>query len=196
MRVGCSPVDQGEADDPKDRLRALRQALRLTQQDVADRSGGRLDRIEVNKIENGKVGLATFETRRGLADAFGLLLVDDLSDYLDGKLSIDETQRIIEDDRIGGGVNRRRGSLKLRDRKEWDEALDEAKRYFRTLPYEAFDLIGSLVDSLPVRLDAMLLGEMARSVWEARMRDEHQPEESAERLKNPSDTLLKHSKER
>ena len=176
--VGCSIVDHDEATDPKDRLRALRQALGLTQQDVADRSGGRLDRVEVNKVENGKVGLASFETRRVLADAFGIVLVDDLSDYVDGKLTIEEVKRIIEDDRLGGGTSRRRGSKRLRDRKEWGEALSHAKRMFRALPGDAFDLIGGLVDTLPMRLDALLLGEMARSVWEARLREQDPPDTS------------------
>ena len=74
------------------RVKAFREALGLTQEEVADRSGGGLDRIRVNKLERGEYQLQVDRARLGLSAAFGLTL-DDLYDLMQGDLSLQAALR-------------------------------------------------------------------------------------------------------
>lgn len=76
--------------DTKARIKALREALGLSQQQLADRSGGRIDRPMASKLESGVSKGRSAQVREGLAAAVGVS-VDDLNAYLDGKLSLAET---------------------------------------------------------------------------------------------------------
>lgn len=71
----------------KDRIRALRTALGLTQEQVADRGG--LDRTEVNKLEAGKNQATTDRIRASLAVAFASTR-DDIAAYLEDRIGLDE----------------------------------------------------------------------------------------------------------
>ena len=78
------------AEDVATRVRALRERLNLTQQQVADRA--RLDRLDITKVETRKNAATSTRIRDGLAEAFD---VDarSLRRYLDGELGIDEMLR-------------------------------------------------------------------------------------------------------
>lgn len=73
----------------KDLVADLRKALGWTQEQVADRSGGALTRIVVNKIETGRNKASSAAVRDGLATAFGLER-SAMFDYLDGAIGLEE----------------------------------------------------------------------------------------------------------
>jgi transcriptional regulator with XRE-family HTH domain len=66
------------------RLRALRKALGLTQQKVADNSNGVLEREDVARIEGGWNQAKKHETRMALAHGLGVP-VESLDAVLDGR---------------------------------------------------------------------------------------------------------------
>lgn len=78
------------ATTPAELVRALRLALNLTQEQVADRSEGKLARVDVNKIESGRNQATSDRVRAGLAQAAGLTR-DELADYLDGRFDLEAT---------------------------------------------------------------------------------------------------------
>jgi transcriptional regulator with XRE-family HTH domain len=67
-----------------DRLRELRKGLRLTQVQLAERSG--LARIEIVNLESGRNQATSIRVLRGLAQGFGLP-VQDMVDFIDGVLT-------------------------------------------------------------------------------------------------------------
>jgi transcriptional regulator with XRE-family HTH domain len=77
--------------DVKDRVRALRDALGLTQEKVAELSRELL-RTEVVKIEKGQNQATSHRIREALSRAFGVRL-DDMSAYLDARIDLDELLR-------------------------------------------------------------------------------------------------------
>src|SRR5262245_16800769 len=83
-----------------DRIRELREALGLTQEELAARSGGRFDRIRVNKIENGRNKLRSYQARAGLAEAFGVP-PDLLASYVDGTTQLEEVLRFTSSRKSG-----------------------------------------------------------------------------------------------
>lgn len=72
----------------KDRVRALRLAMHLSQTQLADRTGGELDQSYLTKIESGKNRASTVKVREALARGFNLDS-DVFSQYLDGTLSLE-----------------------------------------------------------------------------------------------------------
>jgi DNA-binding XRE family transcriptional regulator len=70
----------------KDRVKALRKSLNLTQEVLAERGG--LERVEVSNLESGRNQATSVRILRGLAKGFGLELQDAL-DFVDGTLSVD-----------------------------------------------------------------------------------------------------------
>lgn len=70
-----------------DRVKRLRAALDLTQQQVADRSRDQINQGTLAKVEGGVNKLTGAKAREGLALAFGVS-VDDLGAYLAGDLDI------------------------------------------------------------------------------------------------------------
>lgn len=89
------------------RVRRLREALGMTQEDVANASGEHLDRPSVVKIESGDNAATGSKAQRGLSKAFSLSH-DDVVAFLDGDITIDEAMRrrgdaratVVEDDRM------------------------------------------------------------------------------------------------
>jgi transcriptional regulator with XRE-family HTH domain len=81
-----TPMETGE------RILALRLALGLTQESVADKSDGSIRRADMPKAEKGQNAAKTDRWRKGLATAFGLTR-DDVADYLEGRLSLEEAVR-------------------------------------------------------------------------------------------------------
>jgi transcriptional regulator with XRE-family HTH domain len=73
------------------RLRQLREALELTQDEVSmrsvDQDGRILRRIEVGHVESGRNMASTLRVRTSLARAFGATEAE-LFDYLDGRVSL------------------------------------------------------------------------------------------------------------
>jgi transcriptional regulator with XRE-family HTH domain len=67
------------------RVRALREALGLTQEGLARRGG--LGRLTILRVENGENKATSHAVRAGLAAAFGLSMTDSDA-LLDGRLSI------------------------------------------------------------------------------------------------------------
>jgi transcriptional regulator with XRE-family HTH domain len=74
------------------RIRVMRVRLDLSQDAVAERSGGILKREEVSKVESGTNQARADRVRRGLAMAFGVTR-DRLAAYLDGEIEVDEALR-------------------------------------------------------------------------------------------------------
>lgn len=72
---------------PSARVRDLRAALGLTQEQVATRGG--LTRTDVNKVENGRNQATSHAVHKGLARGFGLTS-DDLDLFFDGSLSVQD----------------------------------------------------------------------------------------------------------
>lgn len=68
----------------KQRVRALRDALDLTQEQLAERSGGLINQGTLAKVETGQNQLTGGKARSGLARAFGLSL-DAFEAYLSGE---------------------------------------------------------------------------------------------------------------
>lgn len=83
-------------ETPGDRVKAIRKALGLTQEDVAARAGIRRDAVV--KVESGANQAGSAAIRAGLARAFGLTL-DDVASVLEGRLDAE------------GAVRRARGEL-------------------------------------------------------------------------------------
>jgi transcriptional regulator with XRE-family HTH domain len=118
------------------RVRALREALKLTQERVAENAGGNWTRPYVAKIERGDNQVSTVEARRALARG---LQIDEaqLGDYLDGKVELDAvvdpgtgTKRVydVPKDLSGEAFGRH---------PDWQYAKDEALRlYGRTIDPE------------------------------------------------------------
>ena len=71
------------------RLKALRDLRGLTQEQVADRSGGRLKRVDVTKIERGHSKGSSDRVRAGFAAALEVSR-EKLTDYLDGVIELPE----------------------------------------------------------------------------------------------------------
>ncbi len=70
-----------------DLVRDLRKALGMTQDAVANRSGGKLKREYVVKVETGMNQATTDQMRAGFAAAFGVDR-DSMAAYLDGELDL------------------------------------------------------------------------------------------------------------
>lgn len=68
-----------------ERVRELREALDLSQEQLAERGG--VTRTEISKIEHGHNYASSFAMRQSLATAFGLSL-EDLGELLDGRTAI------------------------------------------------------------------------------------------------------------
>lgn len=77
-------------ETPGDRIRAIRKALGLTQEDVAARAGIRRDAVV--KVERGANQAGSAAIRSGLARAFGLTL-DDVASVLEGRLDAEAAVR-------------------------------------------------------------------------------------------------------
>lgn len=69
-----------------DRVRALRKALKLTQEELGKR--GDLDRVEVTRVENGWNQATSGRIRHGLAKGFGLTLEAAYA-YLEGRIDLE-----------------------------------------------------------------------------------------------------------
>ncbi len=81
-----------------DLVRDLRKALGLTQDAVANRSGGKLKREYVVKVETGVNQATTDQMRAGFAAAFGVDR-DSLAAYLDGEFDLDGIVKVARGER-------------------------------------------------------------------------------------------------
>lgn len=73
----------------KDLVKALRNRLEWTQEQVAERSAGALSRVVVNKIESGRNQATSAAIRNGLAMAFGVDVAT-MFGYLEGEVDLTE----------------------------------------------------------------------------------------------------------
>lgn len=92
------------------RLRELRKALGLTQQELADRAG--LERVEVVNLESGRNKATALRILRGLAKGFALSL-QDMADFIDGSLTTEEARARISDPEADTPEHRRRAAAHL-----------------------------------------------------------------------------------
>jgi transcriptional regulator with XRE-family HTH domain len=76
--------------ETKDRVKALREALQMTQTRLAERAGHKWQRVYVSKIERGDNAATSYESREALAQGFGLT-IPELVAYLQGKATLEET---------------------------------------------------------------------------------------------------------
>ncbi|MGK3981189.1 hypothetical protein WMF38_56860 [Sorangium sp. So ce118] len=60
---------------------------------------------------------------------------------------------------------------RLKQRKEWAAEVETARARYPTVPSEYFDSVGQIFDTLPHRLDAQFIGEMARIMHDAAVRE-------------------------
>lgn len=79
----------------RDVFNSLAMAYELTQEQVAERSGGMFNRVLANKVATGKNQGSSERVHAGLAHAFGLSR-DELANYVSGRASLAETIRAKE----------------------------------------------------------------------------------------------------
>jgi len=147
-------------DTPRDRVRALRAALGLSQERLAAATGGELVRDDIVKLEKGQNQGTSSRVRRGLAIAAGVDLVV-MDQYMDGKIELEELMA----SRATRPVEPTRPILRQHPR--WSELYQEARRIFPEVPQEYVDAIGSqpFVWGEPGDVDARLVGELAERLW-------------------------------
>ncbi len=118
------------------RLVALREALdKMTQEQLAERTGGRWTRPYIANIENGKNQLGSYEARAILAAALGVGVVD-MAEFIDGRGSVEEFAALVRSEplrstRHDPGENRRYPASALGNRAEWPDLkkqLESGKR--------------------------------------------------------------------
>lgn len=170
------------------RIQALRKTLRMRQEDVAVQSGGRLSRVEVNKLENNRTKAGTWETRRGLAEAFKVPVVI-LGEYLDGAIELDA---VLAQVGLSPTSEPRDPTRRFRDRPEWPQLVLEARRLFRAIPPEYIDQAGDFIDNLPVPIDAQFVGDLSRCLWDVALRGTQMEEHEAPSTVAPA-TLIHES---
>lgn len=143
-------VSRKVAEPRGDRLRAFRQAVGLTQEELAERAD--LDRVEVARIENGWNQGTSTRICFGLARAFRLW-PETMEAVLAGELAASAAQ-----DRVGEADLKERAtpttrSPRLRDRPEWGPVLAEAKvlakHFYGTIADDVWESVGDVQDSLP-----------------------------------------------
>lgn len=123
--------------ETRERIRALRQMLGMTQQQVADKSDGRLDRLDVVKLENGQNGGSSARVHEGLAAAFGVS-TPDLSAYLDGGLTLGDLEKRREQP-FGSAWEVLRATLRRKGRWTVDVCQAVVLRYKTGTPPEGWD---------------------------------------------------------
>lgn len=69
------------------RVKELREAFGLTQDQVAERSGGLLQRTYVTRLESGDNAASSVEMQRGLCKAYGIS-IEDLTPYLKEEITL------------------------------------------------------------------------------------------------------------
>jgi len=156
MKIIATP-----ANGPADLIRELRAAVGLTQDGVAAKSGGKLQRVDVNKIEKGRNDCSSDRVRSGLATAFGLTR-EQVADYIEGRANLRDTLAL----RGRGGGAPAVGPL-LRTRAGWaDAARRIGDRY--QIPDEIMKKIGDMPWILgPVDcVDEELLADLARDLYD------------------------------
>jgi transcriptional regulator with XRE-family HTH domain len=75
--------------DVKTRVKALRTALGLSQEELAKRAAHGWHRVYISKIERGDNAVTSYEAREALAQGFGLP-ISDLVAYLEGRLTLEQ----------------------------------------------------------------------------------------------------------
>lgn len=147
-----------------ERVEELRKAVGLTQDQVAQRSGGKLSRNDANKVESGRNKATSDRIRSGLAEAFGVSR-DQMSAYMEGRID------------LPGLLAARAGDVApalpvLRNHPRWPALIAEAKKLRRGLTDADFERIADspfLFGPLE-SVDAVLLADIANGVadWAAR----------------------------
>lgn len=102
--------------DLKERLRALRVSLGLTQGAICARTGGVLTRDQWSKLETGFNAGTSGNVRRALAKAFGVS-TDEIVAYLEGETTLDDIRALL----------RRSEILTYGDLPGWREAETELR---------------------------------------------------------------------
>ncbi len=74
---------------PGDLVKRLREALDISQETTAARSGGKLTRDDLSKIEMGRNKATSDRVRAGLAEAAGVTR-DEIADYLDERIPLEQ----------------------------------------------------------------------------------------------------------
>lgn len=160
--------------NPGERLKRLREALSLTQDRLAEASQradpeSKLTRVDVVSVETHRNKATSNRIRKGIAAGIGAS-IDDASDYLDGLMDLPELLKRIEYKRKSSGVITVPLVRLLKDRPEWEAAMEEAKRIYRTVPERYFEEAGNFADHVPGALDAYFVGDFARMLHEHAVR--------------------------
>lgn len=149
-----------QPDTPRDRVRALRKALGLSQEKLAAATDGILNRDDVVKLEKGQNQGTSARVRRGLAAALGVELRS-LDQYMDGKIDLDElfARRAARPAEPAQPI--------LRQHPRWPELARAAREAFAEVPPEYIDQIGEqpFIWGPTEDVDARLVGELAERLW-------------------------------
>lgn len=81
---------------------------------------------------------------------------------------------------------------RLRERPEWRDEAATARARYPTVPSEYFDAVGQIFDTLPRRIDAQFIGEMARVLHDAAVREGAEGPRSTENNPGPRARGSKH----
>lgn len=149
------------ARGPGELIRDLRSAVGLTQDAVAAKSGGKLQRVDANKIERGRNDCSSDRVRSGLATAFGLTR-EQIADYLEGRAGLPETMA-----RRGRGPTVPAVGPLLRARVGWAETAQRIGERYQ-IPGEILTKIGDMPWLFgPVdHVDEELLADLARDLYD------------------------------
>lgn len=137
------------------RVIALRKRVELTQDRLAELAG--LDRVDVNKVENGSNDATTVRVRDGLARAFGASR-DDMADYIEGRIDLAEFVDRVEKRKTGP---RAIAASAASARPEYQDALTEAARRWPHIPPSAWDATRAMLIPGPMRVTPELLLDLA-----------------------------------
>lgn len=144
--------------DIAQRVKALRAALRMTQEELAEAGifeGHPLAREEVVKLENGRNKAQAARTVGALAHAT-MVSMDDMQAYLSGRIELEALLR-----RKGWGTVQLYSNLP-----GWRQAKEKAMARFRLLPAEAFAAADECPMFRPVdAVDELLVSAIAAFMW-------------------------------
>jgi transcriptional regulator with XRE-family HTH domain len=64
---------------------------------------------------------------------------------------------------------------RLKDRPEWTASLESARAFYKDIPDDYFLRVGAILDDVSRHIDAQFIGEMARVIWSAEVRESAVP---------------------
>ncbi len=150
------------------RVKALRSALKLSQDELAARAGHGWERHYVSKIERGANKASSYDAREALAQGFGLS-VPELIAYLDGRAPLAATTKLARAPGVTPEPTRsydpgeRPGipRMALAQHPDWEGARAEVLRRWKRVDVAILDeLAGATFSHAPERITATFLKQL------------------------------------